>query len=184
MAAPNKADAKEDLKSLSMPELLARLASSPEGLSQAEAQKRLVQYGPNEIEEKKNNLFLKLLSYFWGLIPRLSSRPGPHSDAEVSEIVRGGPSHDLSYAHARPFLVHTTGAGIVACGSGHTDRGDADRGLWNLRDPSWLGLGPVRLGVCAGLVHGEQPRKISCLSDFRSREGPGSDGLDAAWWFD
>jgi H+-transporting ATPase len=41
------------------------LASSPDGLSQAEAQKRLIQYGPNEIEEKKTNPFLKFLTYFW-----------------------------------------------------------------------------------------------------------------------
>ncbi|MGD0571993.1 MAG: plasma-membrane proton-efflux P-type ATPase [Sedimentisphaerales bacterium] len=52
-----------------MPELEKKLASSPEGLSQAEAQKRLTQYGPNEIEEKKTNPFLKFLSYFWGPIP-------------------------------------------------------------------------------------------------------------------
>jgi H+-transporting ATPase len=61
--------AKDDLKSLPMPELQAKLESSPDGLSQAEAQKRLTQYGPNEIEEKKTNLFLKFLSYFWGPIP-------------------------------------------------------------------------------------------------------------------
>ena len=36
---------------------------------QAEAQKRLTQYGPNEIEEKKTNPLLKFLSYFWGPIP-------------------------------------------------------------------------------------------------------------------
>ena len=46
-----------------------KLGSSPDGLSQAEAQKRLTQYGPNEIEEKKTNPFLKFLSYFWGPIP-------------------------------------------------------------------------------------------------------------------
>jgi H+-transporting ATPase len=62
-------NAKDDLKSLPMPELQAKLGSSPDGLSQAEAQKRLTQYGPNEIEEKKTNLFLKFLSYFWGPIP-------------------------------------------------------------------------------------------------------------------
>jgi H+-transporting ATPase len=45
------------------------LGSSPEGLAQAEAQKRLEQYGPNEIAEKKTNLFLKFLNYFWGPIP-------------------------------------------------------------------------------------------------------------------
>ena len=52
-----------------MPELEKKLGSSPEGLTQAEAQKRLTQYGPNEIEEKKTNPFLKFLSYFWGPIP-------------------------------------------------------------------------------------------------------------------
>jgi len=152
MAAPNKADAKEDLKSLSMPELLARLASSPEGLSQAEAQKRLVQYGPNEIEEKKNNLFLKLLSYFWGLIPRLSSRPGPHSDAEVSEIVRGGPSHDLSYAHARPFLVHSPRLDPAYIGVRHASLGNSCRGLRFVHGAYRMEMGNVRLGLFTCMV--------------------------------
>jgi len=62
-------DVKDDLKSLPMTELQAKLGSSPDGLSQAEAQKRLTQYGPNEIEEKKTNSFLKFLTYFWGPIP-------------------------------------------------------------------------------------------------------------------
>ena len=61
--------AQDDLKSLPMPEVEKKLGSSPDGLSQAEAQKRLTQYGPNEIEEKKTNPFLKFLSYFWGPIP-------------------------------------------------------------------------------------------------------------------
>ena len=65
----SKPNAKDDLKTISMPELEKKLYSSPEGLTQAEAQKRLTQYGPNEIEEKKTNLFLKFLSYFWGPIP-------------------------------------------------------------------------------------------------------------------
>jgi H+-transporting ATPase len=65
----SKPNAANDLKSLPMPELQAKLGSSPDGLSQAEAQKRLSQYGPNEIEEKKTNLFLKFLTYFWGPIP-------------------------------------------------------------------------------------------------------------------
>jgi len=58
-----------DPKSLPMPELLKKLGSSPDGLSQSEAQKRMTQYGPNEIEEKKTNPFLKFLTYFWGPIP-------------------------------------------------------------------------------------------------------------------
>jgi H+-transporting ATPase len=56
-------------KSLPMPELLAKLRSSTDGLSQVEAQKRLKEYGPNEIEEKKTNPILKFLTYFWGPIP-------------------------------------------------------------------------------------------------------------------
>jgi H+-transporting ATPase len=58
-----------DLKSLPMSELQTRLKSSPDGLSQTEAQKRLTQYGPNEIAEKKTNEILKFLTYFWGPIP-------------------------------------------------------------------------------------------------------------------
>jgi len=60
---------KDDLKSLPLPEVEKKLGSSPDGLSQAEAQRRLTQYGPNEIEEKKANPFLKFLTYFWGPIP-------------------------------------------------------------------------------------------------------------------
>ena len=45
------------------------MSSSPDGLTDVEAKKRLAQYGRNEITEKKTNLFLKFLSYFWGPIP-------------------------------------------------------------------------------------------------------------------
>ncbi len=65
----SKPDAKDDLKSLALPEVEKKLGSSPDGLSQAEAEKRLTQYGPNEIEEKKTNELLKFLGYFWGPIP-------------------------------------------------------------------------------------------------------------------
>jgi H+-transporting ATPase len=69
-APPSKADPKkDDLKTLPMSEVEKRLTSSPDGLTQAEAAKRLTQYGPNEIEEKKTNPLLKFLSYFWGPIP-------------------------------------------------------------------------------------------------------------------
>jgi H+-transporting ATPase len=59
----------EDPKSLSLPELQAKLGSSPDGLRQAEAQRRLAQYGYNDITDKRGNPFLKFLSYFWGPIP-------------------------------------------------------------------------------------------------------------------
>ena len=66
---PNAPDPKDDLKTLPMPDVENKLGSSPDGLSQAEAQKRLTQYGPNKLEEKKANAFLKFLTYFWGPIP-------------------------------------------------------------------------------------------------------------------
>jgi H+-transporting ATPase len=64
-----KTDPKEDLKMLPLAEVEKKLGYSPNGLSQAEAEKRLTQYGPNELAEKKTNLLLKFLGYFWGPIP-------------------------------------------------------------------------------------------------------------------
>jgi len=65
----DKSKKKDGLKSMPMDELQKKLESSPDGLTGKEAKKRLIQYGPNEIEEKKTNMFLKFLSYFWGPIP-------------------------------------------------------------------------------------------------------------------
>jgi H+-transporting ATPase len=69
-AAPGTtSDAQKNLKSISMEELQKKLGSSPDGLSEAEAKTRLTQYGPNEIADKKENPYLKFLTYFWGPIP-------------------------------------------------------------------------------------------------------------------
>jgi H+-transporting ATPase len=59
----------DEAKQQSPADLFAQLASSPQGLSAAEAQARLAQYGPNALEEKKEHPLLKFLSYFWGPIP-------------------------------------------------------------------------------------------------------------------
>jgi H+-transporting ATPase len=67
--ADSKPVAKDNLQTLPLAEVEKKLGSSPEGLTDAEAKKRLTQYGPNEIEEKKTNGLLKFLSYFWGPIP-------------------------------------------------------------------------------------------------------------------
>jgi H+-transporting ATPase len=67
--AKHKPDGKDDLKALPLEEVEKRLGSSPEGLTQAEAAKRLTKDGPNELPEKKTNPLLKFLSYFWGPIP-------------------------------------------------------------------------------------------------------------------
>lgn len=62
-------DPKDDLKTLPIAKVEKKLGSSADGLTDAEAKKRLTQYGPNEIEEKKTNELLKQLTYFWGPIP-------------------------------------------------------------------------------------------------------------------
>ncbi len=64
-----KADAKDDLKLISMADLQARLQSSRKGLTQVEAEKRLLNDGPNALKIEKTNALLKFLSYFWGPIP-------------------------------------------------------------------------------------------------------------------
>jgi H+-transporting ATPase len=58
-----------DLQTLPLPQLQQKLGSSPDGLSHDEAQRRLAQYGPNELAEKQVNPLLKFLTYFWGPIP-------------------------------------------------------------------------------------------------------------------
>jgi H+-transporting ATPase len=57
------------LKDLPVADLLARLQTSPQGITQAEAKDRLARYGYNELPEKEVSPILKFLSYFWGPIP-------------------------------------------------------------------------------------------------------------------
>jgi H+-transporting ATPase len=45
------------------------------GLASAEAQARLAKYGPNAIEQEKENPLLKFLSYFWGPLPWMVEAP-------------------------------------------------------------------------------------------------------------
>ena len=58
-------------KKSSFEELFKKLSSSKKGISSSEAQKRLQEYGPNEISEKKENPIIKFLKYFWGPMPWL-----------------------------------------------------------------------------------------------------------------
>jgi H+-transporting ATPase len=59
----------DEAKEKSAEDLFAQLDSSPQGLTSAEAETRLAQYGPNSLEEEKVNPILKFLGYFWGPIP-------------------------------------------------------------------------------------------------------------------
>lgn len=58
-----------ELKKTSIQDLFTKLSSHKEGLSIVEVQKRIQQYGLNEIPEKKVNPLIKFLRYFWGPIP-------------------------------------------------------------------------------------------------------------------
>jgi H+-transporting ATPase len=73
-----------DLKTSPMSEVQALLESSPDGLTQTEATKRLAHYGPNEIAEHTTNPLLKFLAYFWGPIPWM---------IEVAVILSGAVRH-------------------------------------------------------------------------------------------
>ncbi len=61
----------DEAKKNSFEELFKKLSSSKKGISSSEAQKRLQEYGPNEISEKKENPIIKFLKYFWGPMPWL-----------------------------------------------------------------------------------------------------------------
>ena len=51
-----------------------------------------------------------------------------------------------------PVLVHTSRTGSVVSGARYANAGDADCRLRAVHDPTRLGLGSVRLGLCPGLV--------------------------------
>ncbi|HPA97264.1 MAG: plasma-membrane proton-efflux P-type ATPase [Methanothrix sp.] len=53
----------------SVADLMSKLSSNENGLSNQEAEARGQKYGPNEILEEKINPFIKFLGYFWGTIP-------------------------------------------------------------------------------------------------------------------
>ena len=59
----------DQAKEKSAEDLFTQLNSSRDGLTSAEAEIRLQQYGPNSLKEKRVNPILKFLGYFWGPIP-------------------------------------------------------------------------------------------------------------------
>ncbi|MFX0065871.1 MAG: HAD-IC family P-type ATPase, partial [Candidatus Hermodarchaeota archaeon] len=59
----------EEAKKADISELISRLSTNKAGLPSFEAEKRLEQFGSNEIAEKKTNPIIKFLCNFWGPIP-------------------------------------------------------------------------------------------------------------------
>jgi H+-transporting ATPase len=102
-ATDSKFGAKNDMKSLPLDEVGSKPGSSPAGLSQAEAQKRLARYGPNTIEEKKNSPLLQLLGYFWGPIPWM---------IEVAAILSGLVRHWADFWIILALLIFNAGVGF------------------------------------------------------------------------
>lgn len=62
-------EAFDEVKDLSVPDTLDKLSASADGLTREEVEKRLEEYGYNEITEKEVNPIVKFLGYFWGPIP-------------------------------------------------------------------------------------------------------------------
>lgn len=59
----------EEAKRSDIKDLFGRLSTTDKGLSSSESEKRLREYGRNEIPEKRVNPLIRLLRYFWGPIP-------------------------------------------------------------------------------------------------------------------
>ena len=97
-------DRKDDLTSLPMSEVEERLGTSGDGLSQAEASKRLAQYGPNEIAEHTTNALLKFLTYFWGPIPWM---------IEIAVILSGAVGHWADFAVILVLLISNAAVGFT-----------------------------------------------------------------------
>jgi len=108
----------DDLKTLPMAQVQKQLESSPDGLSQAEAVKRLTQYAPNELAEHKTNPLLKFLSYFWGPIRWM---------IEVAVILSGAVGHWPDFFIILILLL----ANAVV---GYTEERQADNAIDALKD--------------------------------------------------
>ena len=59
----------EEARRSDIRDLFDSLSTTDKGLSSPEAEARLLQYGRNEIPEKKANPLIRFLRYFWGPIP-------------------------------------------------------------------------------------------------------------------
>ena len=89
----------ESFKTLPMQEVQRQLGTSADGLSQVEAAKRLIQYGPNEISEHHVNALLKFLSYFWGPIPWMIE-----AAVILSAVVGHWPDFFLFQEYSQPYF--------------------------------------------------------------------------------
>ena len=69
--AATAAKSTSEYKTISSEEALRELGSGPEGLGEAEVEKRLKAYGRNEVAAGRRSAILEFLSRFWGPMPWL-----------------------------------------------------------------------------------------------------------------
>jgi H+-transporting ATPase len=74
-----------------------------QGLSKQEVAKRLAQYGPNALKEKSENVFIRLLRFFWGPIPWM---------IEVAAILSAALRHWADFAIIVILLLLNAGVGF------------------------------------------------------------------------
>ncbi|HKJ82701.1 MAG TPA: plasma-membrane proton-efflux P-type ATPase [Mariprofundaceae bacterium] len=78
-------------------------AQSYTGLTTTEAEKRLQQYGPNTLAEKKRSALLQLLGYFWGPIPWM---------IEVAAVLSALDQHWPDFSIIIALLLFNAGVGF------------------------------------------------------------------------
>jgi hypothetical protein len=90
----SKPDAKDDLKSLPMAEAEKKLGSSPDGLAQVEAAKRLTQYGPERAGRKEDQSAAEVPHLGDKYPTILVWRDGARSTKPPATSYRAGRKHD------------------------------------------------------------------------------------------
>ena len=140
----NKPINTEEAKKNSSNELFEKLSTGKTGLSSSEVEKRLIQYGPNEISEKKVNPLLKFLGYFWGPIPWMIE-----AAVFMSAII--GHWDDFGIILSLLLLNATVGFWRYC---NPAIGGYTDHCIWSFVACNGLGFSPFRLGICfASLSH-------------------------------
>jgi len=88
-------------------ELMSRLETNPQGLTDDQAAARIAKYGYNELVEKRQSLLLKLLGYFWGPIPWM---------IEAAAVLSGIVRHWEDFVIILVLLAGTLGGALRATG--------------------------------------------------------------------
>jgi H+-transporting ATPase len=96
-------DSNPEMGNLPLEVVKSRLDVSGRGLSRAEAEARLKQYGFNELPQQKVNPLVKFLAYFWGPIPWM---------IEVAAILSGVVHHWEDFFIIVALLLMNAGVGF------------------------------------------------------------------------